>query len=145
MKLTNYQVADLWGQINVICWRLERISKYTHDSKEFQKNLNKLLELKQKLKEHEMADVDISEMMTNATINFFEVEIRNEADGGISPSTLNSAWDSLQQAPEDVIIEWCDDNSVNDATGVKEFRDHIQWMHQKLGGETLLEDLFQKG
>jgi hypothetical protein len=145
MKLTSYQVAELWGQINVVCWRLERISKYTRDSKEFHKNLDMLLELKQRLREHEMSNVDIAEMLTNATVNFFEVEIRNEENGGISPSTLDSAWDSLAQAPDDVIIEWCDDDTVNDETGVKEFRDHIQFMHQKLGGDTLLDDLLPRG
>jgi len=37
---------------------------------------------------------------------FFEVEIRNERDGGVSPSTLGSALDSWQQAPPEIRMEW---------------------------------------
>lgn len=38
---------------------------------------------------------------------FFGVEIRNEAQGGVQPATLASALDSLEQAPDDVVAEWC--------------------------------------
>lgn len=38
--------------------------------------------------------------------NLFEVEIRNERFGGISPSTVSSALDSFQQAPKKVLRSW---------------------------------------
>jgi hypothetical protein len=41
--------------------------------------------------------------------NFFNVEIRNEDEGGISPATLESALDSLRQAPDDVLESWCNE------------------------------------
>lgn len=44
--------------------------------------------------------------MTKQLRAFFGVEIRNEDDGGTSPSTLFSANDSLEQAPDDVIEDW---------------------------------------
>lgn len=37
---------------------------------------------------------------------FFQVELANEPAGGVSPSTLDSAHDSLCQAPEEVIRTW---------------------------------------
>lgn len=37
---------------------------------------------------------------------FFQVEIRNEAHGGSSPSTLGTAYESLVQAPLEVINDW---------------------------------------
>ena len=37
---------------------------------------------------------------------FFEVESRNESDGGVSPATLASALDSLEQAPDYVVHDW---------------------------------------
>ena len=43
--------------------------------------------------------------------NFFEVEIRNEAFGGVSPSNLNSAWESWRQAPVWVLYSWTKDTS----------------------------------
>ena len=39
---------------------------------------------------------------------FFGVEVRNEAHGGESPSTLRSAESSLEQAPDDVVSDWAD-------------------------------------
>lgn len=38
---------------------------------------------------------------------FFKVEIRNEQHGGVSPATLESAIDSWNQAPDDVLARWC--------------------------------------
>ena len=37
---------------------------------------------------------------------FFQTEIRNEAEGGVSPATLGSAHESLCQAPMPVISDW---------------------------------------
>jgi len=37
---------------------------------------------------------------------FFDDEIMNERNGGISPATLESAVDSLLQAPYDVLDGW---------------------------------------
>lgn len=39
---------------------------------------------------------------------FFRVELRNEQQGGVSPATLASAWDSWYQAPNDVKMGWCE-------------------------------------
>lgn len=38
--------------------------------------------------------------MTDGLQDFFYAEISNERQGGVSPSTLESAVDSLSQAPE---------------------------------------------
>ena len=38
--------------------------------------------------------------------NFFMVEIRNERLGGMSPSTLGTAWYSWIQAPNYVLRSW---------------------------------------
>jgi len=37
----------------------------------------------------------------------FEVELRNERYGGALPATVNSARESIEQAPDDVIKAWC--------------------------------------
>ena len=79
--------------------------------------------------------------LTNAQINFFEVEIRNESEGGVSPSTLQSACDSLSQAPDDVIISWCDDDVVRDHETVANFIDSVETLRKQWGENTLLEDL----
>jgi len=39
--------------------------------------------------------------------HFFQVEIRNENDGGVSPATLNSAYHTFIQSPNDVLLQWC--------------------------------------
>ena len=45
--------------------------------------------------------------ISNPLNNFFQVEIRNEEEGGVSPATLASAYDSFWQAPDDVMADWC--------------------------------------
>lgn len=45
-------------------------------------------------------------MISEALNKFFWVEIRNEDHGGVRPATLESAKDSFDQAPEDVLDEW---------------------------------------
>jgi hypothetical protein len=45
--------------------------------------------------------------LSNNITEFFYVELRNEEDGGIWLSTLASALDSLEQAPDDVVAKWC--------------------------------------
>lgn len=45
-------------------------------------------------------------VLSNSMRNFFEVEIRNEEKGGVSPATLSSALDSIRQAPPDVLESW---------------------------------------
>jgi hypothetical protein len=79
--------------------------------------------------------------LTNAQINFFEVEIRNEREGGVSPSTLGSACESLEQAPEDVIIDWCDDDTVTDGEQVNEFITSVQGLVSLHGEDCLLIEL----
>ena len=79
--------------------------------------------------------------LSNAQINFFEVEIRNEQNGGISPATLGSAYDSLNQAPADVIVEWCNDDTVRDPETVADFVMSIKIMCQRFGTFNTLESL----
>jgi hypothetical protein len=79
--------------------------------------------------------------LTVAQINFFEVEIRNEQNGGQTPAILDSAVDSLNQAPNDVIIEWCNDGTVNDDEGVNEFKQSIVSLVAEFGGSTTLDSL----
>jgi hypothetical protein len=43
--------------------------------------------------------------------NFLRVEIRNEDQGGVRPATLGSALDSWEQAPDDVLRNWCGNNA----------------------------------
>jgi hypothetical protein len=43
---------------------------------------------------------------------FFEVEVRNEDYGGVRPSTLDSAVDSLLQAPDETLTDWFDDDPI---------------------------------
>lgn len=62
---------------------------------------------------------------------FFEAEIANERDGGVSPGTLSSAIDSLNQGGAEV---WNYLTST-DLITVALIRDHVP-------GDTLLVDLF---
>jgi predicted RNA-binding Zn-ribbon protein involved in translation (DUF1610 family) len=45
-------------------------------------------------------------MLSDHARRFFEVEIRNERGGGVSPATIGSAIDSAQQVPIDVLADW---------------------------------------
>lgn len=83
--------------------------------------------------------------LTVAQINFFEAEIANEKCGGVSPATLDSACDSLWQAPCDVIIEWADDDTVYDDGTVDEFVESVRVIRDRLGGDTLLDHLLPVG
>jgi hypothetical protein len=47
--------------------------------------------------------MQLSEAMTR----FFEVEIRNDHKAGNPPSKLDTAFSSLFQAPDDVVMDWC--------------------------------------
>ena len=48
----------------------------------------------------------------NGDLNrLFQAEIANERNGGVTPSTLSSTIDSIQQMPEDILEEFCDDGS----------------------------------
>lgn len=51
---------------------------------------------------------DEPKYISDALLNFFRVEIRNEAEGGVSPATLQSAADSMAQAPVNVFCSWCE-------------------------------------
>ena len=75
--------------------------------------------------------------ITQAQVNFFTVELNNEANGGASPATLDSALASLSQAPLDVIIEWCDDYTVTTDADVKEFVRSIKNLRAKMGNKRL--------
>lgn len=81
--------------------------------------------------------------LTAAQINFFEVEIRNEDEGGVSPATLFSAYDSLVQAPDDVIESWCDDDAVRTAEpqSFRDFVHGVKLLMDQHGADTTLESL----
>jgi len=79
-------------------------------------------------------------ILTQAETNFFCVEVRNEDEGGDRPATLSSAYDSLTQAPADVIIEWCDDPSVHDDASVTAFIEAISRLHDD-HGDIMLEEI----
>jgi hypothetical protein len=72
--------------------------------------------------------------------NFFDVEIRNELSGGVSPATLDSAVESLEQAPNDLIVEWCDDEAVTKET-MPDFVASVVAMRDQFGGHVELRAL----
>src|SRR5260221_6308287 len=45
-------------------------------------------------------------MLSDHARSFFEVEIRNEREGGVAPASLGSAIESAAQAPHDVMADW---------------------------------------
>lgn len=96
-------------------------------------------ELGQVNSDKDTSSVDDVEL-TVAQINFFEAEIRNEQSGGVSPATLDSALESLEQAPDDIIVGWADDDTVNDDT-VWDFVESIEDLRGDLGGDTTLDSL----
>lgn len=65
---------------------------------------------------------------------FFEVEIGNEDHGGHRPSTLGSALDSLQQAPDDVLSDWSGGESR------KTLKSSLSALIAEHGENTLLEE-----
>lgn len=80
--------------------------------------------------------------LTNACINFFEVEIRNEKQGGVSPATLGSALDSLDQAPDNIIEEWCSDDTVPGESGdAQEFYNYVKDLADRFGHHRTLESM----
>lgn len=70
---------------------------------------------------------------------FFYIEIRNEDNGGIRPSTLHSAVDSLTQAPDDVVDEWLGKGDVGRRAAITLL--HLLWV---LGEDTELRDLLDR-
>ena len=80
-------------------------------------------------------------VLSVAQINFFTAEILNETQGGVAPATLDSACDSLKQAPEDVVIEWANDDTVRDEETVNDFTNSIERFRAQLGGETKLASM----
>lgn len=85
--------------------------------------------------------VELSPMMER----FFEAEIANEADGGDSPATLQSALDSFRQMPTDVFLKICDlEDQLTPAKGgieySEEFREELQALYDRWGGLTELQD-----
>lgn len=43
---------------------------------------------------------------------FFDLEIQNEADGGDSPTTLGSTWDSMQQMDNQTLAEYVEQDDT---------------------------------
>ena len=57
-KLTNYELAELWGKIKVLCWNMENTVN-RQDTTEFYIVLDQLQELKTKMQNHYVAvDLD---------------------------------------------------------------------------------------
>ena len=81
--------------------------------------------------------------LTCAQINFFDAEIDNERHGGVVPATLDSAVESLEQAPWDVVVSWADDETVQDEVGVQEFVTSIYRLREEQGGSTTLRELLR--
>jgi hypothetical protein len=81
-----------------------------------------------------------SSKLTPAQARFFEAEIRNERSGGVGPATLDSAVESLMLAPEDVIVSWCADESVTEATA-QGFVSSIIELRDRFGGHVELRAL----
>lgn len=80
---------------------------------------------------------------------FFEVEIRNEREGGVSPATLGSALDSWDQAPDGVRESWCGFGPYADSEAgrmarverMSEIRDEIAGLVSFYGADTVLATL----
>lgn len=81
--------------------------------------------------------------LTKAQLNFFNVEILNERNGGDVPSTLDSAMGSLIQAPNDIVLEWCDDDEVMDTKDVLTFKESIDSLRMRYGSECELRTLIR--
>lgn len=79
--------------------------------------------------------------LNQAQKKFFCIELENEQAGGDSPSTLGSAYDSLQQAPDDVIIAWCVDDTIKNRESVAHFSQSILALREKYGADTYLLDV----
>lgn len=57
---------------------------------------------------HRVETIPSSRVRISAPLKrFFEVEIRNEKDGGVQPASIGSAKDSWLQAPQDIRAAWC--------------------------------------
>lgn len=67
------------------------------------------------------ADV-VSSWLTEGVERFFYAELANERDGGISPSTLSSAIDSLSQQPDPAF--W--GMTGEDVVALLVLRDHLE-------------------
>jgi len=70
--------------------------------------------------------------MNKTTLNFFKAEIRNEKNGGISPSNLSSALDSLNQYPKDYFI-------LDFGLTKSLMKQRLKNLIKKYGGNTKLE------
>lgn len=80
-------------------------------------------------------DITSAKKLLNEDVrDFFMAEIANERDGGVTPSTLSSAIDSVAQAP-DYVLERVLKNGVADSMRV------LLVLRDMLPGDTLLIDL----
>lgn len=73
--------------------------------------------------------------------NIFEVEIRNEDLGGVSPSTLESALDSVLQAPYNIVAEWAKAKDTKDQLIRRNAIAEIRRLIKKYGGVKELKEL----
>jgi len=69
---------------------------------------------------------------------FLWAEIRNEDDGGISPTTLESALDSLEQMPDDVLEELNVDIQASGVDG-DALRTELVGLIERLGPDFAVE------
>lgn len=92
-------------------------------------------QIRERLTQEQSAHLHLSAEM----VNFFTTEIRNEVEGGTSPSTLFSAADSLAQAPVDVIASWFNlDNAYEEVVGQLA---KFAWLLVQHDPRTTLDDL----
>ena len=84
-----------------------------------------------------VGDSDDQVELSTAQLWFFETEMHNEGEGGVSPATLASAVDSLTQAPTPVIASW----ARIPMPDVPDFIKGVKTLMEELGGARELEEL----
>lgn len=69
----------------------------------------------------------------------FRAEINNEADGGDSPTTFGSAWDSVQQMTDEVLAEYIEEDA--DSKRIGEVREELRSLKERYGYDYEVEPL----
>lgn len=80
--------------------------------------------------------------LSQAAVRFFEVECRNECDGGTAPATLDSALGSLLQMSEDV-LHGLNANLTAMKPDKKGLEQELREYIKLFGGDTRLEYMLE--
>ena len=75
--------------------------------------------------------------VTPALLKFFVAEIRNEDEGGVRPASLSSAWNSWDQAPEDVRAKWIGSDKL---AMLRDVADEMRLLLDQYGPDLLLQE-----